>query len=84
MAFGKPDEVFTLNSAVESDSDDDSDDDSVFSSVSSVSDFDEPNLCSNPPFNPAVPPRPFYCIPDADPWSKPLACSSFVPSIQCF
>lgn len=87
-AFAKPsfDAFFPVDSAVDSDTDYDSDDDSVFSSTSSVSDYDEPNLCPTPPYNASIPPANFYWIPPMDhyQWKKPAMCSNPTPSIECY
>ncbi|MCJ1325435.1 hypothetical protein MMC10_002098 [Thelotrema lepadinum] len=85
-AFAKPtcEALSPVDVMMDSDSDYDSDNDSVFSSASSVSDYDEPIPCLAPQFNAALAQSNFYCIPSADQWKRPMACSNLVPSIQCY
>ena len=85
-AFAKPpcEPLSPVDAMMDSDSDYDSDNDSVFSAASSVSDYDEPNLCPTPPFTATMAQANFYCIPNLDQWKRPMACSNLVPSIQCY
>ena len=85
VTFSKPiSDLYSSESAVDSDSDYDSDDDSVFSSGSSVSDMDEPSLCPPTPIDSGLARPNFYFIPPTtDLWRKPGPYPSFAPSIQC-
>ena len=85
-AYAKPacDALSPVDVMMDSDSDYDSDNDSVFSSASSVSDYDEPIPCVTPQFNAALAQSNFYYIPNTDQWKRPMACSNLVPSIQCY